>query len=357
MGQYYPLRPQDRPERINLADFIFYGAYEPRMRTHMYPMNSNNKPLILGVDGGASKTMALLGDAQSGVIIGRGRSGGSNFHAHDKTAAFAELDSAIAKAFVDAGLARQPVQAVCAGLAGVSRPEDEAMVASWVRQRGISQRLLIANDGWLVIAAGTPAGVGIGVICGTGSIAVGRDATGVMSRAGGWGYLFGDEGSGHDLAIMALRAAVCAADGRGPATELLPALLRHWQLQLPEDFITFLYGLTDPRSMIGDVGPLVIKLAEAGDAVALDIVQRAGDELARAVMAVQRTLQLANPLPVALAGSMIVHGIPLQHALHTALAQHGITAHTTLVNDPAEGALRLALHMSQATTTFTGEWH
>ena len=319
-------------------------------------MNSNNKSLILGVDGGASKTVVLLGDAQSGVIIGRGRSGGSNFHAHDKTAAFAELESAIAKAFADAGLPRQPVQAICAGLAGVSRPEDEVMVASWVRQRGISQRLLIANDGWLVIAAGTPDGVGIGVICGTGSIAVGRDATGTMSRAGGWGYLFGDEGSGHDLAIMALRAAVSAADGRGPATELLPALLRHWQLQLPEDFITFLYGLADPRPMLGDVGPLVIQIAEAGDAVALDVVQRAGNELARAVAAVQRTLQFANPVPLALAGSMIVHGIPLQRALETALVQYGIIAQATAVIDPAEGALRLALRMTQETTVFNGEW-
>ncbi len=356
MGQYHSLRSQNRPERLDFWIFRFYGAHEQRVRAHKYPMNSNNRSLILGVDGGASKTVVLLGDGQSGVIIGRGRSGGSNFHAHDKTAAFAELESAIAKAFADAGLPRQPVQAICAGLAGVSRPEDEAMVASWVRQRGISQRLLIANDGWLVIAAGTPDGVGIGVICGTGSIAVGRDAAGAMSRAGGWGYLFGDEGSGHDLAIMALRAAASAADGRGPATELLPALLRHWQLQLPEDFITFLYGLADPRLMLGDVGPLVIQIAEAGDAVALDIVQRAGNELARAVAAVQRTLQLANPVPLALAGSMIVHGIPLQRALDTALVQYGIMAQSTPVSDPAEGALRLALRMTQETTVFNGEW-
>jgi len=155
---------------------------------------------------------------------------------------------------------------------------------------------------------------------------------------------------------MALRAAACAADGRGPATELLPALLRHWQLQLPEDFITFLYGLADPRPMLGDVGPLVIQIAEAGDAVALDIVQRAGNELARAVVAVQRTLQFANPVPLALAGSMIVHGIPLQRALDSALMQYGIVAQATAVIDPAEGALRLALRMTQETTVFNGEW-
>ncbi|NBU63181.1 MAG: hypothetical protein EBS29_01525 [Chloroflexia bacterium] len=319
-------------------------------------MNSNNKSLILGVDGGASKTVALLADAHSGEIIGRGRSGGSNFHAHDKTVAFAELEYAIAKAFGDAGIPRQPVQALCAGLAGVSRPEDEAMVASWVRNRGISQRLLIANDGWLVIAAGTPDGVGIGVICGTGSIAVGRDVNGLMSRAGGWGYLFGDEGSGHDLAIMALRAAACAADGRGPATQLLPALLRHWQLQLPEDIITYLYGLSDPRPMLGDVGPLVITIAEAGDEVALAILQQAGHELARAVAAVQRSLQIPNPVPLALAGSMIVHGVPLQKTLHSALAEYGIVAQAMTVSDPAEGAVRLAWRMTHQKMLFGGEW-
>lgn len=312
--------------------------------------------LILGIDGGASKTVALLANAQTGDVLGRGRSRGSNFHAHDNTVAFAELDSAIDRAFLDAGIPRRRVVTMCAGLAGVSRPEDEAMVAAWVKQRGIADRLLIANDGWLVIAAGTPQGVGIGVICGTGSIAVGRDATGQMRRAGGWGYLFGDEGSGHDLAIMALRAAASAADGRGESTRLLPALLRHWQLDLPEDFITYLYGLNDPRMVLGDVGPLVIEVAESGDAVAVDIVRRAGKELAKAVVAVQRQLVLPSPVPVALAGSMIVRGVPLQQALRTALDEYGVAATFYLVHDPAEGAMRIAHQMATHTAVFHGEW-
>ncbi|MEY2844685.1 MAG: hypothetical protein RL076_231 [Chloroflexota bacterium] len=313
-------------------------------------------PLILGIDGGASKTVALLADARTGEILGRGRSRGSNFHAHDNTVAFAELDSAIGRAYLDAGITRRRAVTVCAGLAGVSRPEDEAMVAAWVKQRGIGDRLLIANDGWLVIAAGTPNGVGIGVICGTGSIAVGRDATGQQRRAGGWGYLFGDEGSGHDLAIMALRAAAHAADGRGASTRLLPALLQHWQLSVPEDFITHLYGLDDPRVLLGDVGPLVIHVAESGDAVAQQIVQHAGDALAQAVVAVHRSLELPQPTPVALAGSMIVHGAPLQHALQEALTRHQLAVSLHLVHDPAEGAMRIAHQMARNTAEFRGEW-
>ena len=319
-------------------------------------MSNSQQRLVLGIDGGATKTVALLGDADTGAIVGRSRQRGSNFYAHDSSAAFAELDRAIAQAFVDAGIPRQKVHAMCAGIAGVSRPEDEQMVSSWVRNRGIADDLLIANDGWLVIAAGTADGVGIGVICGTGSIAVGRDAHGVMRRAGGWGYLFGDEGSGHDLAIMALRAAACAADGRGPRTALLPALLNHWQLQLPEDFITYLYGVNDPRPLLGDVGPVIMQVAAEHDAVAMQIVQRAGFELARAVVAVSSQLELPRPLPLALAGSMIVRGEPLQRALSDQLLGHGVNTSIQLVEDPAIGALRLAQRIVQGERHLKGEW-
>ncbi len=318
---------------------------------------SNNLPmLVLGVDGGATKTVAMLGDAHTGEVLGLGRSRGSNFHAHDATSAFAELDRAIAAAFMAAGISRQPVQAVCAGISGVSRPEDEQMVMSWVRNRNIAQQLLIANDGWLVIAGGTPDGVGVGLICGTGSIAVGRNQDGRMTRAGGWGYLFGDEGSGHDLAISALRAAACAADGRGAATELLPALLEHWQLQLPEDFITYLYGVADPRPLLGDVGPVIMRVAESGDAVAQALVHRAGRALADAVRAVAQRLHLSQPLPLGMAGSMIVRSQLLQDALIDALQSDGIRVQAQCVEEPAVGALRLAQRLATGTVYVQGEW-
>lgn len=319
-------------------------------------MSNQPSALVLGIDGGATKTVALLGEAATGRVIGHARSRGSNFHAHDPSAAFAELDSAIAGAFADARLSRRPVVAMCAGLSGVSRPEDEQLVMSWVRQRAIAERLVIANDGWLVIAAGTPDGVGVGLICGTGSIAVGRDAAQRTTRAGGWGYLFGDEGSGHDLAIMALRAAACAADGRGPQTELLAALLQHWQLHLPEDFISYLYGVDDPRPLLGDVGPVIIRVAEAGDAVAMHLVEQAGGELARAVAAVAQRLELPRPLPLAMAGSMIVHSRLLQQALLQHLAHGGLAVQATSVEEPALGALRIAQRMAHGESAQRSEW-
>lgn len=314
-------------------------------------------PLILGVDGGATKTLVLLGDARDGSVIGRGRSRGSNFHAHNPEIAFRELESAIAQAFASARIERRPVVAACLGVAGVSRVEDERLVEDWVIQQHIAQRVLIANDGWLVIAAGTPDGVGVGLICGTGSIAVGRDAAGHVTRAGGWGYLIGDEGSGYDVALMALRAASHAADGRGPQTAILPALLQHWQLREPADLITFLYGTDDPRTQLAGVGALVVALANDGDTVACDIVARAAHELTSMIGAVARGIALPTPVPVAVAGSMIVQSAILQEAVRAAAAARGFPVDLHVVADPTVGALRLAQRLANGEAPVTREWH
>jgi N-acetylglucosamine kinase-like BadF-type ATPase len=117
-----------------------------------------------------------------------------------------------------------------------------------------------------------------------------------------------------------------------------------------------LYGLADPRVVLGDVGPLVIAVAESGDPVATHIVTQAGDALAQAVVAVHRHLELPNPTPVALAGSMIVHGEPLQRALQHALMRHQLAVTLHVVHDPAEGAMRIAHQMACNSAEFRGEW-
>ena len=92
-----------------------------------------------------------------------------------------------ARAFDDAHLAPAPVDVACLGLAGFDRPGDRRILAGWAEEARWAHRLVLANDGDLVIAAGTPEGWGIGVIAGTGSIAVGRARNGRTARAGGWG--------------------------------------------------------------------------------------------------------------------------------------------------------------------------
>ncbi|HET9221200.1 MAG TPA: BadF/BadG/BcrA/BcrD ATPase family protein, partial [Roseiflexaceae bacterium] len=154
--------------------------------------------LLLGVDGGGSGTRALLAD-RSGAILGAGAAGPSNHQAIGLEAAAQAIQSAIDMAFRDARVERsRPVAAICLGLAGAGRPEDRLRFEAWATRQNIARRCAVASDAELVLTAGTPDGWGVALICGTGSIAWGRAPDGRSARAGGWGYLLGDEGSGYD---------------------------------------------------------------------------------------------------------------------------------------------------------------
>ena len=137
--------------------------------------------------------------------------------------------------------------AVGLGLAGVDRPEDRALFEGWAAGRFGGAPVVIANDAELVLAAGTPDGWGIALISGTGSIVFGRSPHGEMARAGGWGHILGDEGSGYAIGVEALRAVMRAFDGRGPATALTDAVLLHWSLKTPPDLVGRVYR--DPAAL------------------------------------------------------------------------------------------------------------
>ena len=114
---------------------------------------------------------------------------------------------------------------------------DEIQVAQWVKDQALATRFVVVNDSELVLAAGTPAGWGVALISGTGSVCLGRNADGKSARVGGWGPLLGDEGSGYHIASLALRRATQAADDRVEAQALLKAILRHWKLTEPTALI------------------------------------------------------------------------------------------------------------------------
>ncbi|HMO57776.1 MAG TPA: BadF/BadG/BcrA/BcrD ATPase family protein, partial [Roseiflexaceae bacterium] len=267
----------------------------------------------------------------------------SNKQVSGVAATLATLDQVIEAVFAAAGRDVTQVASACLGLSGVDRDEDLALIRAWADERRLSNVLTVVNDARLVIAAGTPAGFGVGLICGTGSIAVGRAPDGRMGRAGGWGYLLGDEGSGYDIALRALRAACSAADGRAVPTLLLDTILQRWQLSQPSDLIPHVYHRAEARGLLAELPPLVSACAEQGDAVSIAILRGAGRDLAAAVAAVARELQIAPPLPVAIAGSVIQRTPLLQQALQHELAALGWPADPIhAVEEPAIGAVRLA---------------
>jgi N-acetylmuramic acid 6-phosphate etherase len=306
--------------------------------------------LVLGIDGGGTHTVAVLARAEPyttrrWTVLGRGVAGASNLQAVGTGPALAALHEAVDRAFAVAGLGRAPVAAACLGLAGAGRPEDQAVVRGWAARVNLASAVEVGGDALLLLAAGTPDSWGAALIAGTGSMAFARDRQGRTARAGGWGYLLGDEGSGYALVLAALRAVAQAADGRGPATSLTASLLATMGVAHPQDLIAAVYCTGLDRTALASFAPAVFESAAAGDAVAAAIVADGAEQLAAAVAVAARSLALESaPLPLALAGGVLLASPSYREKVLAGLAARGPHADpVTLVREPAEGALRLAL--------------
>jgi N-acetylglucosamine kinase-like BadF-type ATPase len=301
---------------------------------------------FLGVDGGGTSTEAWLAEP-GGRILGRGRSGPSNAKAVGLEAARRALDSAIRAAFDDAGLAPAPVDVACLGLAGFDRPDERQVLAGWADEARWAHRRVLVNDGDLVVAAGTPEGWGVGVIAGTGSIAVGRTPDGRTARAGGWGHLIGDEGSAYALVLDALRLVARRADGRDPRPSgpdpLTQRLCAALGVTPASRIVTALYAPEFNRARIAALAPEVLAAcAEAPDDGAR-LLAPAGAALAEMVAAVARSLGWpSGVLPLAAAGGFLLSAAAVHQAMIDSLAQRGYPAVVTPVPDPARGAIILA---------------
>ena len=313
-------------------------------------MNHHPSDLLIGIDGGGSQTLALLADAH-GAILGRGYGGCANYQSVGFPAAAQALSDSIAAAFADAGASVQPVAALCMGIAGSDRPEDQSLYGDWAAAAWPGVPVSVVNDAQLVLAAGTPDGAGVALIAGTGSIVYGQAPDGRLARAGGWGHVMGDEGSGYAVGQAALQAVMRAFDGRERPTRLTEAVLQHWRLSAPPDLVGQVYRSGMGPAEVASLAPLVHAAAEQGDAVALDILAEAGRELALAVAAVVEQLGLGQcsstgEVACGLAGGLIVNSPLLRAAFLDSVAERGVCLDPiTLVTEPAQGAVRLAERM------------
>ena len=301
--------------------------------------------LVLGIDGGGTKTLAWLAAAEGDAApLGVGLGGPGNFQAVGVEAALANLSASIDAAFADAKLQRGPVAAAVVGLAGSDREENRKILADWASVRNLSHRFRVVNDALPIVAAGSPEGWGIGLISGTGSLCFGQTADGRQARSGGWGYLFGDEGSAYALGVAGLRAAAKAADGRGPKTRLLEGFLKHFQISSPADLVRAAYPLAGDRAQIASLASIVSEAAARSDGVAQAIFDTAAAELAAMVRAVAQSLDLDGAtFPLALTGGVLCANATLRRSLEEHLQRLDLTPEpVTTVEQPVAGAVRLA---------------
>lgn len=293
---------------------------------------------ILGVDGGGTKTLALLADFD-GHVIARGVGGPSNYNAVGFESACAALENAI-----NTARKNHPgqISALCLGLAGAGRQEDIEQFRLWAVEKFPDTAVKVVNDAEILLAAGSPTGPALAMICGTGSIIYGRTARGELIRAGGWGYLFGDEGSGYAIGQAALRAVMQAYDGRGPSTLLTELVLQHRGLSKPPELVRSFYKVDTPQLEVASISNLVEEAAGRCDMIATAILEGSAMELARTIAVVYPKLGTAVS-PLVITGGTILQGIYLKAAFQRACETLGLTFTVIRqVHEPAEGAVQLA---------------
>jgi N-acetylglucosamine kinase-like BadF-type ATPase len=263
---------------------------------------------FLGVDGGQSSTTAIIGD-ESGRVLGIGRGGPCNHvRASEGRAKFVDavqssLRAACAQAGLDAGKVR--FDAACLGFSG--GPADKESILGEIL---ISDRTLVTDDAFIALTGATAGEPGLVVIAGTGSIAFGRNAAGRTARAGGWGYLFGDEGGGFWIARQAMRAALRMEEGWGIPTSLRARLLddiiaQNIAVRNMNDLLHRCYTVELSRPRVASLSVVVNHAAENGDPTALEILDAAARELALLAIAVLGQLFPAQePAIVTYSGSV-----------------------------------------------------
>jgi len=300
---------------------------------------------VIGIDAGGTKTLCLRADAH-GRVLAQARGPGANL----QRAGMAHVEAVLRRLIDEVSGAGAPAaEIVCLGMAGVDRPGDSKTVRGLLRRLVPDSRVVVVNDALIALEAAIPGGPGVVVIAGTGSIAYGRNRLGMAARAGGWGYLLGDEGSGYWFGRQALRAVIRAADGLGPFTLLTDRVFEHFQVANSQDLLLRIYeGRFDPAT-VASAASHVEAAADAGDEVALGLIETGARELGLAALSVCRQLSLTHG-PVVLAGGMFraAPRLGLRVASHLTGRWPSMVV-TRLTGEPAAGAVSLALAEARGT--------
>lgn len=301
--------------------------------------------IVIGVDGGGSKTHAMVADEQGRTIaetVGPGsavRPGKADHSAN-------VIADVVRDALASCDMTHVTPRVLSIGVAGAGRETERQELWQALVSRDLAAELVIHSDFSIALDDAFSDGPGVLLISGTGSVAFGRGPTGATSRCGGWGPVCGDEGSGAWIGRRALSVVTAAADGREPETALTGAILTAAQINETSDLIG--WAANASPAQLASLAPVVLSVADAGDLRANAVVSLAVEELVLHVRALARQLfgDERAALPIALSGGMLARGTTLRKRLEHRLksAVPGGQLRTDLVI-PARGAVRAALRI------------
>ena len=321
---------------------------------------------VLAVDGGGTKTIARIANVmpsqgQCSValeVIGQGHAGASNPRSVGFDVAFENLELAISEALDRASIDPCSVAVACISLAGAGRIEEQDLVRKWADSKKIAEQIVVTDDVVpLRLAAMYEQDVAqsakasnweqcVTLVVGTGSIACGIDQRESSARAGGWGYLLGDEGSGFAMGLAGLRV-VCQAHDRGQATTVFQQeLLSKLGLCSPKELIPFIYQSQIPRAEVAGLCEIVMSHAEL-DPEAGRIVDDAIKAMAQLVTTIVRRLKLSQlSYSLALSGGVLINNPLITSRILQELQQKELAPLTShVVSEPIHGPLLMAAQL------------
>jgi glucosamine kinase len=299
--------------------------------------------LVVGVDGGASKTRVIVADG-SGAELASVTGSASAVRPGEAGHSADVIARLVGEALAACDMDGEMPSALCVGVAGVGRDAEYSAFEDALSKRSLADELVVLPDAVIALNDAFGEEAGIVLIAGTGSMAYGRGPTQKMARCGGWGPVCGDEGSGGWIGRRALSVVTASADGREPETGLLAAILTHLQLSSPDELIAWAANAT--TAQLAQLATPVMTVAATGDLRANSLCALATEELVLHVRTLARQLYTDEraAVPVALAGGMFGHGSWLRKLVEMRLksAVPGMVLHTDDVI-PARGAVRTAL--------------
>jgi glucosamine kinase len=297
---------------------------------------------FLAVDAGGTKTIGAIGNEE--CELARSETATIKLLRTSSEQARHNLEALLDELARTQGIDLKAVSRICIGTSGISVP----LVANWIRDTVgllVGSDLVLCGDEEIALDAAFRGGPGILVVAGTGSNVVGRTGSGQFAHAGGWGPALADEGSGYWIGHQALRRAFRAKD-EGRSTDLLDAVLQAWKLEQIENLVE--KANSTPPPDFSALVRVVTACADKGDAVACEMLNEAGEELAKLTLLVLRRLQQLDEetMPkVAFTGGILQHIGSVRAAMANALrrANPEIEVLPEPV-DPIDGALWRARH-------------
>lgn len=246
--------------------------------------------LILGLDGGATKTNCIIINEKY-EIIGIGSSGPCNYHTIGINTAKKNIEEAIRNALKNTKYEKKKIDIAGLGIGGANTSKDYEIISDIIKSIGLIEKYEIVNDVNVAYYACSKGKSGIVTVAGTGSIVYGRNSVGKECYSGGWGWLIGDEGSAFDIARKAIQEATRAFDGRGRKTILVNLLIKELNLKDFNEIIDYVYSKVESHR-IARLAPIVTEAAIKGDKIAKNILNNAAEELILAAKTVYKKLKM-----------------------------------------------------------------